>query len=135
MTTDKNDGIFPRGQRAPAEYFTGTAWVAPLVPKDETGTFSIGNVEFEPGCRNNWHTHPKGQLLIVTDGNDNASGTSLERVVQRSLQSEVLIYAVGLLGEEQRHEATKAKRALKELTAATGGLAFYPKDASEVSGF
>jgi VWFA-related protein len=76
----------------------------------------------------------KKVLLIVTDGNDNASGTSLERVVQRALQSEVLIYAVGLLGEEQRHEATKAKRALKELTAATGGVAFYPKDVSEVNG-
>jgi VWFA-related protein len=74
----------------------------------------------------------KKVLIVVTDGNDNASGTSLERVVQRSLQSEVLIYAVGLLGEEQRHEAAKAKRALKELTTATGGLAFYPKDASEV---
>ena len=68
MTTHKNDGIFPRGQRAPAEYFTGTAWVAPLVPKDETGTFSIGNVEFEPGCRNNWHTHPQGQILLVIEG-------------------------------------------------------------------
>jgi Ca-activated chloride channel homolog len=76
----------------------------------------------------------KKVLIIVTDGNDNASGTSLERVVQRSIQSEVLIYAVGLLSEEQRHEAAKAKRALKELTAATGGVAFYPKEVSEISG-
>jgi VWFA-related protein len=76
----------------------------------------------------------KKVLLIVTDGNDNASGTSLERVVQRALQSEVLIYAVGVLGEEQRHEAAKAKRALKELTSATGGMAFYPKDVNEVNG-
>jgi VWFA-related protein len=76
----------------------------------------------------------KKVLLIVTDGNDNASATSLERVVQRALQSEVLIYAVGLLGEEQRREAAKAKRALKELTSATGGMAFYPKDVAEVNG-
>jgi len=76
----------------------------------------------------------KKVLIIVTDGNDNASGTSLERVVQRSIQSEVLVYAVGLLGEEQRHEAAKAKRALKELTTATGGVVFYPKDLSEISG-
>ena len=76
----------------------------------------------------------KKVLIVVTDGNDNASGTSLEQVVQRSIQSEVLIYAVGLLGEEQRHEAAKAKRALRELTAATGGVAFYPKDVSEVNG-
>jgi VWFA-related protein len=76
----------------------------------------------------------KKVLIIVTDGNDNASGTSLERVVQRSIQSEVLIYAVGLLGDEQRHEAAKAKRALKELTTATGGVVFYPKDLTEISG-
>lgn len=76
----------------------------------------------------------KKVLIVVTDGNDNASGTSLERVVQRSLQSEVLIYAVGLLGEEQRHEAAKAKRALKELTTATGGVVFYPKELTEING-
>src|SRR3954462_7304186 len=39
-----------------------------LLPKDETGTYSIGNVIFEAGCRNNWHIHPAGQTLIVTDG-------------------------------------------------------------------
>ncbi len=58
---------------------------------------------------------------------------SLERVVQRAVQSEVLIYAVGLLGEEEHHEAAKAKRALKELTTSTGGMAYYPKEVSEVN--
>jgi Ca-activated chloride channel family protein len=75
----------------------------------------------------------KKVLVVITDGNDNASGTSLEHVVQRSIQSEVLIYAVGLLGDEQRHEASKAKRALKELTTATGGIAFFPKQIDEVN--
>jgi Ca-activated chloride channel homolog len=74
----------------------------------------------------------KKVLIVITDGNDNASSASLERVVQRAVQSDVLIYAVGLLGEEERHEAAKAKRALKELTTSTGGMAFYPKDTSEV---
>jgi quercetin dioxygenase-like cupin family protein len=68
MSLNKKDAIFPRGQRAPAEYFAGAAWVSSLVPKDETGTFSIGNVEFESGARNNWHTHPRGQILLITDG-------------------------------------------------------------------
>jgi len=63
------NGIFPRGDKASPDYFTGTAWVKILVPKDETGTFSIGDVTFEPGCRNNWHTHPAGQVLLVTEGN------------------------------------------------------------------
>ena len=63
-----NTSIFPKGERASSDYFTGTAWVNILVPKDETGTYSIGNVVFEPGSRNNWHTHSAGQILMVTDG-------------------------------------------------------------------
>jgi quercetin dioxygenase-like cupin family protein len=60
--------IFPRGEQAPAEYFTGIAWIKNLVPKDDVFNCVIGNVVFEPGARNNWHTHPGGQILIVTDG-------------------------------------------------------------------
>jgi quercetin dioxygenase-like cupin family protein len=71
MNTSENQSpntIFPKGDRAPAEYFTGTAWVKMLVPNDPTFNSAIGNVVFEPGTRNNWHTHPGGQILIVTDG-------------------------------------------------------------------
>jgi len=60
--------IFAQGEPAPAEYFTGKAWVKPLVPKDDIFNSVIGNVVFEAGARNNWHTHPGGQILIVTDG-------------------------------------------------------------------
>ncbi|NRF38307.1 cupin domain-containing protein [Pedobacter foliorum] len=66
--TENETAIFPKGEKASADYFTGTAWVNILVPKDETESYSIGNVVFEPGCRNNWHTHPAGQILLVTDG-------------------------------------------------------------------
>jgi quercetin dioxygenase-like cupin family protein len=69
MKTEENtNGIFPKGNKAPSDYFTGNAWVNILVPKDERGNFAIGDVLFEPGCRNNWHTHPAGQILLVTDG-------------------------------------------------------------------
>ena len=71
MNTKENqnaNNIFPKGDKASPDYFTGTAWVKILVPKDETGTYSIGNVVFEPGCRNNWHTHAAGQILLVTEG-------------------------------------------------------------------
>jgi len=74
----------------------------------------------------------KKVLLIITDGNDNASNTSLEKVVGRSNQMETVIYAIGLFTEEEKHEAAKARRALNELTSTTGGLAFYPKEVSEV---
>jgi 4-carboxymuconolactone decarboxylase len=63
-----NERVFALGNPASPDYFTGTAWVNILVPKDETGTYSIGSVVFGPGCRNNWHTHGAGQILIVTSG-------------------------------------------------------------------
>jgi VWFA-related protein len=74
----------------------------------------------------------KKVLLVITDGNDNASNTSLEKIVGRSNQSDTLVYAIGLFAEEEKHDAAKARRALSELTTATGGVAFYPKDVSEV---
>ncbi|MFT3678632.1 MAG: cupin domain-containing protein [Ferruginibacter sp.] len=60
--------IFTKGDKAPTEYFTGTAWVKTLVANDDTLTTVISNVVFEPGARNNWHTHPAGQILICTEG-------------------------------------------------------------------
>src|SRR5579884_84810 len=74
----------------------------------------------------------KKVLMVITDGNDNASNISLEKLVQRANQSDTLVYAIGLFTEEEKHEATKARRALNELTNATGGLAYYPKDVNEV---
>ncbi|HEV2690978.1 MAG TPA: VWA domain-containing protein [Bryobacteraceae bacterium] len=74
----------------------------------------------------------KKVLLIVTDGNDNASSINLEKLVNRARQSEVLVYAIGLLSEEERREARLAKRALDALTNESGGMAFYPKSVAEV---
>jgi len=62
------NSFIEKGEKTSADYFTGTAWLNILVPQDETGSYSIGNVLFEPGCRNNWHTHPAGQILLITDG-------------------------------------------------------------------
>jgi len=66
--SENQNTIFPKGERAPADYFTGTAWVQLLVPNDPALNCQIGNVVFEPGARNNWHTHPGGQILLVTNG-------------------------------------------------------------------
>ncbi len=68
MDRSIQEDTFPRGDRAPAEYFTGTAWLQPLVPDSRMFNVVIGNVTFEAGARNNWHTHPGGQILLVTDG-------------------------------------------------------------------
>ena len=62
------EAIFPQGDKAPSDYFTGTAWLKMLVPNNEELNCQIGNVIFGPGARNNWHTHAGGQILIATDG-------------------------------------------------------------------
>jgi quercetin dioxygenase-like cupin family protein len=67
-TSDNQNKIFPKGEKASPDYFTGTAWVRSLVSADDSLNAVIGNVTFEPGARNNWHTHTGGQILIVTDG-------------------------------------------------------------------
>jgi quercetin dioxygenase-like cupin family protein len=60
--------IFPRGERAPAEYFTGTVYLQMLAQKTGGNDYTIGSVTFEPGARSNWHIHPAGQTLIVING-------------------------------------------------------------------
>ncbi|KAF2338309.1 (R)-mandelonitrile lyase [Flavobacterium tistrianum] len=60
--------IFPQGEPLPNEWFTGSAFLKPLVARDKNNEFSAGSVTFEPGARTNWHTHPKGQVLLVTEG-------------------------------------------------------------------
>ena len=74
----------------------------------------------------------KKVLVVVTDGNDNASQINIENLVKASQQAEVLIYSVGLLAEEDPHAAREAKRALNSLADATGAVAFFPKEVAEV---
>jgi Ca-activated chloride channel family protein len=74
----------------------------------------------------------KRVLLVITDGNDNASRASLEAVVRQAQQSEAVLYAIGLFSQEKRADAAAARQALKTLTGSTGGLVFYPKDVDEV---
>jgi len=74
----------------------------------------------------------KRVLVVVTDGVDNSSIISLEALVKVAQQSRVLIYAVGLLSDEDRRDATRAKRELDSLTEATGGRSFFPKELADV---
>ncbi|HML16622.1 MAG TPA: VWA domain-containing protein [Bryobacteraceae bacterium] len=74
----------------------------------------------------------KKVLLVVTDGNDNTSNISLEQLVRKARQTEVLIYSIGLLNEEEPREANKARRALKALADASGAMVYFPKDPAEV---
>ena len=63
----ENISVFPIGEKneAFAQYFVGQSYLNML----STERVTIGNVTFEPGCRNNWHIHHKGgQILLCTAG-------------------------------------------------------------------
>ena len=78
-------------------------------------------------------THDKKVLLIITDGEDNASGhITLETAVEEARKSGVLIYAVGLLNEEEKRAARHAKKDLMTLATETGGAAYFPNSVEEV---
>lgn len=77
----------------------------------------------------------KKVLLIVTDGDDTASSDSntLEKLLAKAQRSEVLIFAIGILNEEDRRAAKRAQRAMELLTKQSGGIAHFPKDVESVS--
>ena len=62
------NAVFPKGTRITNNNFTGTAYLQPLIDADSFNSIAVGNVTFEPGARSKWHTHPAGQILLVTDG-------------------------------------------------------------------
>ena len=74
----------------------------------------------------------KKVLLVVTDGADNTSMLTLEKLVQKLQEEEVLLYAIGILGDESNRDRRRAQRGLEELTKASGGVAYFPKDLTEV---
>ncbi len=55
-------------QKGPADWFTGTVRIDPLLQPTAPSRVVAASVTFEPGARTAWHTHPLGQTLIVTAG-------------------------------------------------------------------
>ncbi|HEV2351255.1 MAG TPA: VWA domain-containing protein [Terriglobia bacterium] len=82
----------------------------------------------------------KKVLLVITDGEDNASRYTMEELLAHAQKAGALIYTIGLLGDdEQGHffkmhggESRRAAKALDALAKATGGEAFFPKSLEEV---
>jgi quercetin dioxygenase-like cupin family protein len=54
--------------RGPADWFTGSVRIDPLFEAPSPARVRVASVTFEPGARTAWHTHPLGQMLIVTSG-------------------------------------------------------------------
>jgi VWFA-related protein len=85
------------------------------------------------------HLWRKGQkdkrvLLVVTDGEDNASAVEPSYVMRAAQQTGILVYALGLLGETGREATARAKSELDLLTKATGGQAYYLEDVAAAEG-
>ena len=77
-----------------SEIFTGDVTIVPLYPANNQMRSSGGSVTFSPGARSNWHIHPVGQALIVTDG----VGRTQEwgKPVQEVKKGDIIICPVGV---------------------------------------
>jgi Ca-activated chloride channel family protein len=78
---------------------------------------------------------PKQVLLIITDGEDNASSATLEQAIRRIQDLDgPVIYCVGLLfgNDTDKSEARHARRVLEALSEQTGGAAYFPKSVKDV---
>ena len=77
-------------------------------------------------------SYNKRALLVITDGEDTASRMDLEILVRKLQSSDVTIYGIGLLSEEERRAAKRAERHLRSLTRPTGGPAYFPTDFNDI---
>ena len=82
----------------------------------------------------------KKVLLVITDGEDNASRYTFEELMDRAQKSNATIYTIGLLGSDETSdlfkirggEAHRAAKVLRELAEATGGEPYFPRSLDEV---
>jgi Ca-activated chloride channel family protein len=75
----------------------------------------------------------KKVLLVVTDGEDNSSAETQVHLVEVAQQNDVIIYAIGLLGAEEKESAARARKQLDEFTQQTGGRSWFPNDVAEIA--
>lgn len=64
----QESSIFPKGKVATVDNHTGTVWLAELSKSDEVFDFNLAQATFAPGAKLDWHIHPGGQILLITDG-------------------------------------------------------------------
>ncbi len=60
--------IFPKGEKAPNVHHTGDVWLSHVSDADSTFNYNIAHVVMAPGAKLDWHRHPEGQQLIITEG-------------------------------------------------------------------
>lgn len=61
--------VFPKGEKATVNNHTGSIWLNELSKADSTLNYNIAQTSFEAGAKLDWHIHPGGQTLLITEGN------------------------------------------------------------------
>lgn len=77
-------------------------------------------------------TRDRKVLLIITDGNDNASVVTPTEVEREAQRSGTVIYAIGLFGDDKSAAANRGRHELDRLTSRTGGLVYYPASIEQI---
>jgi quercetin dioxygenase-like cupin family protein len=67
-TMHSNESVFSKGQILNSPNFAGKVWLNMMGARDTTLHARFGNVTFAPEARTNWHLHPGGQILLITEG-------------------------------------------------------------------
>jgi quercetin dioxygenase-like cupin family protein len=67
-TAVAQENIFPKGEKAPNVHHTGDVWLTHVSAADETFDYNVAHAAFAPGAKLDWHVHPKGQQLLITEG-------------------------------------------------------------------
>jgi Ca-activated chloride channel homolog len=71
-------------------------------------------------------------LLVITDGNDNASVTTLDQIRRLAEQTNTVVDAIGLLNAVDQGKARSGRQEIATLTERTGGIAYYPSDPTQI---
>jgi len=67
-SASEETSIFPKGEKAPNVHHVGNVWLSELNPADSVFRYGTSVAISDPDARLNWHVHPGGQVLIVTEG-------------------------------------------------------------------
>ena len=66
--TAQETSVFPKGEISNTNNHTGTIWLSELNQPDSAFTFSLAQAVYAPGAKLDWHIHPAGQYLLITQG-------------------------------------------------------------------
>jgi len=96
------------------------------------GTAMHDALELAQGYTREHASRDRKALLLITDGNDNASLTSLDRVEADAQRADIVIDAIGLLHDAGSSTAKHARHELDRLTTETGGVVYYPATIDDI---